>query len=110
MQQDIEKMQLFYEYYKQWIDVYKKGTIREVTMAKYLMTQKWVEKLAPNLKISELTRTAYQKLLNDYAKDHERQTTLDFHHQLKGAILMSLFCYLQVYQLPVWLDALVMQA
>lgn len=24
--------------------------------------------------------------------------------------LMSLFCYLQVYQLPVWLDALVMQA
>ena len=87
MQQDIEKMQLFYEYYKQWIDVYKKGTIREVTMAKYLMTQKWVEKLAPNLKISELTRTAYQKLLNDYAKDHERQTTLDFHHQLKGAIL-----------------------
>ena len=87
MQQDIEKMQLFYEYYKQWIGVYKKGAIREATMAKYLMTQKWVEKLAPNLKISELTRTAYQKLLNDYAKDHERQTTLDFHHQLKGAIL-----------------------
>lgn len=39
------------------------------------------------MKGSELTRTAYQKLLNDYAKDHERQTTLDFHHQLKGAIL-----------------------
>lgn len=55
-------------------------------MSKYLMTQKWVEKLAPNLKISELTRTACQKLLNDYAKDYERQTTLDFHHQLKGAI------------------------
>ena len=35
MQQDIEKMQLFYEYYKQWIDVYKKGAIREATMAKY---------------------------------------------------------------------------
>lgn len=87
MQQNVEKMQLFYEYYKQWIDVYKKGAIREATMAKYLMTQKWVEKLAPELTVSELTRTAYQKLLNDYAKIHERQTTLDFHHQLKGAIL-----------------------
>ena len=87
MQQNIEKTQLFYEYYKQWIAVYKKGAIREATMAKYLMTQKWVEKLAPELKVSELTRTAYQKLLNDYAKVHERQTTLDFHHQLKGAIL-----------------------
>ena len=80
-------MQLFCEYYKQWIEVYKKGAIRDATMAKYLMTQKWVEKLAPELKVCELTRTAYQKLLNDYAKDHERQTTLDFHHQLKGAIL-----------------------
>lgn len=90
MQQDTGKMQLFYEYYRQWIDVYKKGAIREATMAKYLMTLKWVEKLAPELKVSELNRTAYQKLLNDYAKDHERQTTLDFHHQLKGAILDAL--------------------
>ena len=51
------------------------------------MTQKWVEKLAPELKVCELTRTAYQKILNDYAKEHERQTTLDFHHQLKGAVM-----------------------
>lgn len=28
-----------------------------------------------------------EKLLNDYAEFHERQTTMDFHHQLKGAIL-----------------------
>jgi integrase len=56
-------------------------------MSKYLMTQKWVEKLAPQLKVSELTRTVYQQILNDYAKEHERQTTLDFHHQLKGAVL-----------------------
>ena len=90
MQQDTDKMQFFYEYYKQWIEVYKKGAIREATMAKYLMTQKWIERLAPELKVSGLTRTAYQKLLNDYAKEHERQTTLDFHHQLKGAILDAL--------------------
>lgn len=79
--------ELFCEYYKQWIDVYKRDAIREATLAKYQMTHKWVEKLAPELKVSELTRNAYQQLLNDYAKKHERQTTLDFHHQLKGAIL-----------------------
>ena len=83
----MDKSALFYEYYAQWIEVYKKGAIREATLAKYLMTQKWVEKLIPTVKISELTRTVYQQLLNDYAKEHERQTTLDFHHQLKGAIL-----------------------
>lgn len=87
MQDDMNNAQLFCKYYEQWIDVYKKGAIRDATMAKYIMTQKWVEKLAPDLKVSDMTRTAYQKLLNDYAKEHERQTTLDFHHQLKGAIL-----------------------
>ena len=84
---DMNSTALFYEYYAQWIEVYKKGAIREATLAKYLMTQKWVEKLIPEVKVSELTRTAYQQLLNEYAKEHERQTTLDFHHQLKGAIL-----------------------
>ena len=87
MLEDMSKDALFYNYYTQWIEVYKKDAIREATMAKYRMTQKWVEKLAPELKVCELTRTAYQKILNDYAKEHERQTTLDFHHQLKGAVM-----------------------
>lgn len=87
MQDDIKTSERFCDYYKQWVEVYKKDAVREATMAKYYMTQKWIEKLAPNLKVSELNRTEYQKILNDYAKEHERQTTLDFHHQLKGAIL-----------------------
>ena len=84
---DMGRTSLFYEYYRQWIDVYKKGAIREATMSKYRMTQKWLKELAPELKVSDLTRTAYQQILNDYAQFHERQTTLDFHHQLKGAIM-----------------------
>ena len=87
MQNDVNKTQLFYDNYKKRIEVDTRGAIRDATMAKYLMTQKWVKKLVPELKVCELTRTTYQKLLNDYAKEHERQTTLDFHHQLKGAIL-----------------------
>ena len=87
MLNDMNSMELFCNYYKQWSDVYKKDAIRDATLAKYRMTHKWVERLVPELKVSDLTRTVYQKLLNDYAKEHERQTTLDFHHQLKGAIL-----------------------
>ena len=87
MLNDMNSMELFCNYYKQWIDVYKKDAIRDATLAKYRMTHKWVERMVPELKVSDLTRTVYQKLLNDYAKEHERQTTLDFHHQLKGAIL-----------------------
>ena len=69
MLNDMNSTDLSCNYYKQWIDVYKKDAIREATLAKYQMTHKWVEKLVSELKVSELTRTAYQQLLNDYAKE-----------------------------------------
>ena len=83
----ITKNDYFHIYYEQWINVYKLGAIRKVTMNKYLLTLAWLKKLAPTLKIGKLDRTEYQNILNNYAIEHERQTTMDFHHQLKGAIL-----------------------
>lgn len=78
--------ELFHDYYGKWIKIYKEGAVRKVTMKKYLMTQSWLKKLVPDLMICDLTRITYQQLLNNYALYHERQTTMDFHHQLKGAI------------------------
>ena len=75
------------EYYRNWISVYKEGAIRDVTLRKYQMSLAWIEKLAPDLRLCDLTRVAYKQIINEYAKDHERQTTMDFHHQLKGAVL-----------------------
>ena len=70
MLNDMNGNSLFCDYYKQWVDVYKKDAIREATMSKYKMTQKWVERLAPELKVCEMSRTAYQQILNEYAKEH----------------------------------------
>lgn len=81
-----KRNELFYEYYKEWITVYKEGAVRPITMSKYYMTLNWLKKLAPKMEIRDLNRATYQELLNNYAKTHERQTTMDFHHQLKGAI------------------------
>jgi integrase len=81
---------LFHEYYSNWLTIYKEGAIREVTMKKYHLTEKWLQQLAPTLHLADLDRIAYQKLINDYAEQHERQTTMDFHHQLKGAIMDAL--------------------
>lgn len=86
MLNDTKKTDLFHSYYKKWIIIYKEGAIRPVTMSKYKMTHAWLERLVPDLMICDLDRITYQQLLNTYALDHERQTTMDFHHQLKGAI------------------------
>lgn len=84
---DIDRTDTFCEYYRQWITVYKEGAVRKVTLKKYLLAHAWLEKLMPELAVRDLDRMAYQRLLNAYAEDHERQTVMDFHHQLKGAIL-----------------------
>lgn len=87
MAKEDKNKELFCDYYERWIDVYKNGAVREVTMNKYRMTHRWLTRLVPKLTLEELDRIEYQKLLNEYAKTHERQTTMDFHHQMKGAIL-----------------------
>ncbi len=87
MLNSFNSLDLFWAYYETWIKVYKEGAVRKPTMDKYLLTLAWLKNLAPNLRLKDVTRISYQKLLNDYAMYHERQTTLDFHHQLKGAVL-----------------------
>ena len=85
-----KKDSLFHQYYTNWLLIYKEGSIRDVTMKKYRLTESWLKKLAPDLRIADLDRISYQRLINEYAENHERQTTMDFHHQLKGAIIDAL--------------------
>lgn len=77
----------FKDYFASWIKLYKDGAVRNVTLEKYINNQRHVEQLIPDLKMCDFDRTVYQNLLNDYAKSHERQTVIDFHHQIKSAIL-----------------------
>lgn len=77
---------LFYKYYLDWIHLYKDNAVRSVTLNKYYLVQRKLKKLAPNLHMNELNRQTYQNILNLYAKDHEKSTTLDFHHHLKASL------------------------
>ncbi|USS87485.1 site-specific integrase [Fructilactobacillus hinvesii] len=80
------KEQLFWEYFNDWIDDYKDGAVREVTLAKYRISAKHLRHILPDTEVGQLDRRKYQKLINMYAKDHEIQTVKDFHHQIKAAI------------------------
>ena len=81
---------LFYKYYMDWIKLYKEKAVRKVTLDKYYLTHRKIKELAPELHMNELTLQSYQKLLNNYAATHEKQTTLDFHHHLKAALVDAL--------------------
>ena len=60
----------FYDYYQQWVAMYKEGAVRDVTLRKYQLTKMWLSRLIPQLKLSELNRITYQRLLNYYASCH----------------------------------------
>jgi len=79
--------QFFHEYFTDWMEIYKNGAVRPITYQKYLMTSRRLTELAPVLRIDELDKRCYQNLINEYAKTHEKQTTMNFHHHLKSAIL-----------------------
>ena len=77
----------FHEYFAEWMVLYKYGAVRPITYQKYLVTQRRLAELAPNLRMRDIDRHSYQALISDYAVTHEKQTTMDFHHHLKAAIL-----------------------
>ncbi|MFS0967948.1 phage integrase SAM-like domain-containing protein [Enterococcus thailandicus] len=78
---------LFCDFFENWIETYKVGAIAKVTLEKYYMAAKHLRDICPKLLMSEFDRQAYQRIINEYAKTHEKQTTTDFHHQIKGCIL-----------------------
>lgn len=77
---------LFVDYFDEWVDTYKVGAVREITLKKYYIVSKFLHLHMARVFVDELDRREYQSLLNKYAETHEKQTTMDFHHHVKGCI------------------------
>ncbi|WP_165005277.1 MULTISPECIES: site-specific integrase [unclassified Enterococcus] len=59
-----------YDHFKQWIDVYKKGKVTNITFRKYENTLMNIKKYFPHDTLKTLTRTKYQQRLNTFAETH----------------------------------------
>lgn len=82
--------ELFEQYYLRWIHMYKEGSVRPITLEHYYLTHRELKKRWPNVKTSDINHYIYQKLINDYAKNHEYLTVKSFHHHCKAAIMDAL--------------------
>lgn len=81
-----KRPRLFAGYFLEWIETYKVGAIRDISVSKYYIAHKHLTEICPDLTIDKLDRKAYQSILNEYALTHERQTTMDFHHQIGSCV------------------------
>lgn len=77
----------FYKYFEEWVDLYKVGAVRPITLKKYEITIAKLQTLIPEVTLKDMDRKNYQRLINMYASTHEKQTTMDFHHQIKGSLI-----------------------
>ena len=76
----------FYKYFKEWVDTYKVGQVRPVTLNKYYLVEKRLKELVPDLDLGDMTRADVQRLINEYGKTHEYPTVLDFLHHIQAPL------------------------
>lgn len=81
---------LLADYFEEWMKLYKKDSISPVTYKKYEDTLKSLRKLAPFLKLSEMDRDNYQKLLNKYASNHAKETVIKFNNHVRACLKDSI--------------------
>lgn len=81
---------LFEKYYLRWIHMYKEGSVKPVTLDKYYLVHRELKKRLPKLRLKQMDHFVYQRLINEYAKDHEYLTVKDFHHHVKASLMDAL--------------------
>ncbi|WP_242368161.1 site-specific integrase [Lactobacillus intestinalis] len=76
----------FYKYYREWVETYKVGQVREVTLNKYYLVVRRIKELAPDLDLGDMTRFDVQHLINRYGETHELPTVRDFLHHIEAPL------------------------
>ena len=78
------------EYFKQWMETFKKPAISSVTYVKYKNTYQHLQQYFGDNELSLITRQQYQIILNRFAETHAKRTTAGFHKQIRASVLDAL--------------------
>lgn len=80
----------FYDYYQNWIKVYKIGKLDKTTESRYNAIGKFIKENFHDDLLKQITKAQYQKALDDYAAKHVKHTVRRFNgiirHCIKDAL------------------------
>ncbi len=80
------KKKLFSDYFKNWMEMYKKPAISEITYRKYEVALNTIEQLFPVESLEDLTRERYQRALNQYAERVAETTVKRLNSYIKACL------------------------
>ncbi|HEP3562741.1 TPA: site-specific integrase [Streptococcus pyogenes] len=85
----INRDQSLEEYYQKWSEVHKKPNVSAVTWKKYLYTAAKIKLYFGQAKLTSITATHYQQVINDFAATHSQETVEKFHAHVKACAKMA---------------------
>lgn len=82
----ITKKTLFWEYHMWWVQTYKEGLIRWVTLNKYKICNRYLKENFGSLTLDKINRTTFQTIINSYGADHDKTTVADFLNEVRPSL------------------------
>lgn len=74
------------DYFKEWMDLYKKPIVSHRTYTKYETSYNSIKEYFKDTWLTEMTKKKYQSIMNEYAKTHARPTVSKFNNHIRQAI------------------------
>lgn len=81
---------LFADYFKEWFETYKEGKNSPANDKHYKLAIAFCRKYFSLLRLKDITKNDYQKALNDYAKNHAKETVRKRHIYIKACVTDAL--------------------
>jgi len=78
---------VFADYFMDWLDVYKRPKIASPTLANYIATHKKIELFFGDARLKSITRTDYQRFINECGEKFSKGTVLKTNKHIRSAIL-----------------------
>ena len=78
------------DYFKKWMEIYKKPDVDPETYSKYKFTHKVIKEYFKNAKLSKLTATQYQKVFNDLSERYVKETVKRINSNIRQAVKVAL--------------------
>lgn len=80
------KNYLIADYFKEWMNLYKKPIVSRRTYTKYETSYNSIKEYFNDKWLTEMTKKKYQSIINEYAKTHARPTVSKFNNHIRQAI------------------------
>lgn len=76
----------FWKYYKEWVETYKLGAVRQSTYVRYLSYVDVLKAYVPDLELGSMTRTDAQMFINRYGEHHRKGSVICLYRLIHPAL------------------------